>query len=103
MRVIVWLVISLVLLGIIYSFSTCRAEQSDGRVVLTLFSETYPTLVKLNRDRIALFEKENPDIKVRLVIGDANKYLTTPNVAPLWRWINTLPKTRTSTSTSISP
>lgn len=84
MKIVIWLLTGLILLGIIYAFSTCRAEQSDGRVVLTMFSPSFPSLVKLNRRRIAMFEKENPGIKVRLVLGDANKYLTmvTGGLAP---------------------
>lgn len=84
MKVVVWLLIALVLTGIVYAFSTCRSEQSDERVELTLFDWPSFQYVKLNHHRIAIFEKENPDIKVRLVTGDEGKYLTmvTGGVAP---------------------
>lgn len=76
MKVVVWLLIALVLTGIVYSFSTCRSERSDGLVELTLFDWNWPAYNRMNRDRIALFEKENPDIKVHLVTGNEDKYLT---------------------------
>ncbi len=84
MKVVVWLLIALVLVGIAYSFSTCRAEQSDGRVELTLFDWNWPPYNKMNRERIAIFERDNPDIRVRLVTGNEDKYLTmvSGNVAP---------------------
>ncbi|MCK4625615.1 MAG: sugar ABC transporter substrate-binding protein [Phycisphaerae bacterium] len=76
MKIVIWLLIAVMLTGIVYAFSTCRAEQSDGRVELTMFSYPYPDLIKINRKRLAIFERENPDIKVRLVTGYADKYLT---------------------------
>ncbi len=84
MKVVVWLLIALVLVGIAYSFSTCRAEQSGRKVELALFDWSWPAYNKMNRQRIAVFEKENPDVKVRLVTGGPDKYLTmvTGNVAP---------------------
>ncbi len=76
MKTVVWLLISLAMLGIAYSFSTCRAEQSDGRVELTLFDAAYTNWIKLDRQLITVFERENPGIKVRLVTGDSDNYLT---------------------------
>ncbi len=76
MKVVVWLLIAVVLAGIAYSFSTCRSEQSGGRTELTMFDWDYAPYNKMNRQRIAAFEAENPDIKVRLVTGNNDKYLT---------------------------
>ena len=84
MKVVVWLLIALVLVGITYSFSTCRAEQSGRWVELTLFDWNWASYTKMNHRRIAVFEAENQDIRVRLVTGGEDKYLTmvTGNVAP---------------------
>ncbi len=84
MRVVVWLLIAVMLTGIVYAFSTCRSETAEERVEITLFDWSSFHYVKLNRERIAIFEKRNPDIKVRLVTGDEGKYLTmvTGGVAP---------------------
>ncbi len=84
MKVAVWLLIAVMLMGMAYSFSTCRSEDSGGRTVLVLFDSDDPDYNRMNRERIAIFESENPDIKVKLVTGDPGKYLTmvTGNVAP---------------------
>ncbi len=76
MKIVVWVLTGLMLLGIIYAFSTCRAVESDGRVELSLYDWNYPAYIKMNRERIAIFERENPDIKVRLIGGDEAKYMT---------------------------
>ncbi|NLF18119.1 MAG: extracellular solute-binding protein, partial [Lentisphaerae bacterium] len=54
----------------------CSYEQSDSRTEVVLFDFGYVHWTKMNRERLALFEKDNPDLKVRLVTGDYSKLLT---------------------------
>ncbi|MCK4626147.1 MAG: extracellular solute-binding protein [Phycisphaerae bacterium] len=84
MKVVVWLLTALVLVGIVYSFSTCQSESSQGRVVITIFDWNFAVQIKLDRELIKIFETDNPDIKVLLVTGQEDKYQTmvTAKVAP---------------------
>ncbi|MCD6378158.1 MAG: sugar ABC transporter substrate-binding protein [Planctomycetes bacterium] len=82
-----WLIFSLIFVllgGMVFAFSTCRSASAGGRVEITLFCWPFATLIKVNRERIAIYEKEHPHVKIRLVSGDEEKYLTmvTGGVAP---------------------
>ena len=68
-RIVAMLVAVVLLVGIGFCLSTCHSEAADGRVELTLLDWNWPAYTKMNRQRIAIFEKANPDIKVRLVLG----------------------------------
>ncbi len=54
----------------------CTYEQHDGRTEVVLFDFNYVHWTAMNRERIALFEAQNPDLRVRLVTGDYSKLLT---------------------------
>ncbi|MDY7009998.1 MAG: sugar ABC transporter substrate-binding protein [Planctomycetota bacterium] len=84
MKVVVWLLISLVLLGIVYSFSTCQSEKTQGRIVVTIFDWPFAIQIQLDNELIKTFEAKNPDIKGLLVTGNEQKYMTmvTAGVAP---------------------
>ncbi len=83
MKVVVWLSLAVILLGLVFSLATCRSEETLGRVV-TIFDWPFAINIKLDRERIKVFEADNPDIKMLLVTGQEDKYITmvTAGVAP---------------------
>jgi multiple sugar transport system substrate-binding protein len=56
--------------------SGCSYEQSDRRTEVVLYDFAYVNWTAMNRERIRLFEAQNPELKVRLVTGDYSKLLT---------------------------
>jgi multiple sugar transport system substrate-binding protein len=54
----------------------CSYEQSDRRTEVVLYDFAYVNWTAMNRERIRLFEAQNPDLRVRLVTGDYSKLLT---------------------------
>jgi multiple sugar transport system substrate-binding protein len=63
----------LLLLGV--CLSGCTRRQEDGRTEIVFNDHPYAHLNRMNRERIELFEKENPDIRVKYVPGEAQKLL----------------------------
>ena len=84
MKILKWSVAAAIFAGIIFCFSTCHTMESKGQVEISLFTWPAKSTIDIAKKRIALFEKENPDIKVRLILGYEDKYLTmiTGGVAP---------------------
>lgn len=54
----------------------CSYEQTDSRTEVVMYDFAYVNWTAMNRERIRLFEAQNPDLKVRLVTGDYSKLLT---------------------------
>ncbi len=55
--------------------AACTREQKDGRIEIVFSDYPYPHWTKMNRELIALFEQENPDIRVKFVPGPVDKLL----------------------------
>jgi len=54
----------------------CSYEQNDRRTEVVLYDFAYVNWTAMNRERIRVFEAQNPDLRVRLVTGDYSKLLT---------------------------
>lgn len=54
----------------------CSYELSDRRTEVVLYDFGYVNWTAMNRERIKVFEAQNPDLRVRLVTGDYSKLLT---------------------------
>ena len=54
----------------------CSYEQTDRRTEIVLYDFAYVNWTAMNRERLKVFEAQNPDLRVRLVTGDYSKLLT---------------------------
>ena len=70
-----WAVGTAVVLGAFW-LAGCSYEQNDRRTEIVLYDFAYVNWTAMNRERIKVFEAQNPDLRVRLVTGDYSKLLT---------------------------
>jgi len=53
----------------------CTRQPADERTEILFYDHAYAHWTRMNRDRIALFENRNPDVRIKLVPGTAEKLL----------------------------